>query len=202
MSRKRGPLSELKRAYKRACVEDRRIQNFAACNEVEIEDPRHNAPTEIVVTVWRCITGKTPKVKPGRVTEERYRNEVFDWWDQVKKNRRISSSNIRSQLLMYVPSLQLKKLGIYDILYDFHCPSSPTDNDERQSLGNVRCEKDESNDDANWEPFLEECNQSPSISQHCGDNVCAESDDGKHETWFYLYFKTSLFLEFQLKKRS
>jgi hypothetical protein len=187
MSRKRGPLSELKRAFKRACVEDQRIQNFVVCDQVEIDNPRDNTPTEIVVTLWRCITGKTPKVNPGRVTERRYRREVFDWWDRVQKNRKMNSSTIRSQLIMYVPTLQLKKLGLYDILCDSHCPSSTTDNDERQLLcSNVRCEEDKSNDDTNWDPFDEDGSQLGTISQHFGDSVCGESVDGKHETWFHL----------------
>jgi len=118
----------LDRQLKRLRVEEQLLELFD--NEaVEIGDPRNNTPTQIVKTLWHCLTSLTPATNPCRNTEKKYRNEVFDWWDAVKQNQRIGSSLVRARLLTLVKTKHLKKLGILDILYDSHCPSSPTAND-------------------------------------------------------------------------
>jgi hypothetical protein len=117
---------ELGRQFKRTRVEEQRIELFDSVTDSEIKDPRNSTPIEIVKILWHCLTSLTPSANPSRNTEKKYRDQVFDWWDKVKENRNIRSALIRARLLNYVSTHHLKKLGILDILYDSHCPPSPT----------------------------------------------------------------------------
>jgi hypothetical protein len=134
---------EVRRTFKRSRNDDEQLELFASDYEVEIDDPRNNTPTEIVKTLYHCVTASIPRNQPCRRTDDNYRRVVFDWWDSVKQNGRIGSSLIRSRLLVHLSTKTLKKLGLLEILFDSQCPSAPTAN----QTNSVRCEE-EVNDDS------------------------------------------------------
>jgi hypothetical protein len=140
--------SEIFRYVKRTRIEEERSELFD--NAVKINDPRKNTPTHIVTSLWHCITGKTPARSPiSPNTEKKYRKRVFDWWDKVQENREIHGGLVRARLLTHVAQSDLKKLGLLNILYISHCPTSaPTTEHGIIVTNGVSCEE-VGNDDAN-----------------------------------------------------